>query len=556
VGAIAVLGVVAVIAIAAVGPDDQRLAHDRKLDTRAPGPVQTAAATARASHDPPPEVIRAAREWPLPNRDYANTRATRDAVITAANVGQLGLAWTLPLHGASKWGTAASGPLIADGRILFQDLRSNVTAIDVASGAVRWQHLFDQAAFGPNGPAIGWGKVFAQDGDRHLAALDAHTGRLVWGAVLGGPTGQQQPTAYGGRVLTGIAAGRRARGTGDLLKTYLLGGGSSGFAYGVDAASGAVNWDFQTVEPGFWGDPKVNAGGGIWGTPAIDAASGVAYWSTGNPAPGPGTKDHPNASSRPGPNLYSNTLLAIDTASGKVRWFNQLLPHDLLHHDLQNPPILIDAGGRQLVIASGKMGVVYAVDRATGRLVWKRPVGRHQNDTRTSFPIDRGVIVYPGFWGGLETPGAAADGVLYYQVDDLPTPYTGDAWASKDGAAGVDNLEGRTRYADGTSSMVAIDAATGRVRWTTPLPTVGFGGATVVNDLVFTATYDGTLYALRRADGAIVWRFRAPAGINAWPAVTGDTIVWPAGLGRKPVLLALRLRAPGAATPPPEAVAP
>ena len=98
--------------------------------------------------------------------------------------------------------------------------------------------------------------------------------------------------------------------------------------------------------------------------------------------------------------------------------------------------------------------------------------------------------------------------------------------------------------------MVALDAASGDMLWSTPLPAVGFGAATVVNDLVLTSTYDGVLYALARKDGRVVWRYEAPGGVNAWPAVAGDTIVWPVGLGRRPVLLALRLGSNVPITPP------
>jgi outer membrane protein assembly factor BamB len=114
----------------------------------------------------------------------------------------------------------------------------------------------------------------------------------------------------------------------------------------------------------------------------------------------------------------------------------------------------------------------------------------------------------------------------------------------------VANLEGRVEYAIGTTEVVALDLNTGKILWSTPLPSVSFGAATVVNDLLFTATYDGVIYALARADGSIVWSYQAPGGIIAWPAVAADTLVWPVGLGREPRLLALRLGATGEAAPP------
>jgi outer membrane protein assembly factor BamB len=153
------------------------------------------------------------------------------------------------------------------------------------------------------------------------------------------------------------------------------------------------------------------------------------------------------------------------------------------------------------------------------------------------------VTVYPGFWGGNETPASLADGVLYVLTVNMPTPYTATAWGARDGEHAVHNLEGRTKYADGTSEVDALDVATGKIKWTRKLPAVGFAATTVVNDLVFTATYDGKIYALSRLDGRIVWTYQAPGGIIAWPAVAADTIIWPVGLGRNPMLLALRLGA-------------
>jgi outer membrane protein assembly factor BamB len=538
--------VVSVLAVRALGPDRERFARERKLDTRTTRNLPVAAgAAAPAVPAVPPEVAAAADEWPVANHDYANTRATTSSRIDSTTVRTLGVSWQRELRGASKWGTAATGPLIADGVVYFQDLSSNVFALDADSGALRWKHVVRQKAFGPNGPALGWGKLFVSNGDRHMVALRLENGKPLWRTPLGGPTGQQQPVAFGGYLLTGIAAGRKARGSGRVLKTALLKGGASGFAYALRQDDGRVAWEFQTVTKGFWGNAELNSGAGIWYPPAVDEASGLTYWSTGNPAPAPGTGGHPNGSSRPGPNLYSNTMLALALGTGRLAWHHQVAAHELFHHDFQNPPILAEAGGRKLVVGSGKLGVVYAFDRATGELVWERPVGRHENDHLKRLPEGKVVTVYPGFWGGVETPGAFADGTLYFEVVNMPTPYTATAWQAKDGQTSVENLEGRTEYDKGTSELVALDAATGEIRWTRALPAPGFGGATVVNDLVFTATYDGMIYAVSRADGRIVWRFQAPGGINAWPAVAGDVLVWPVGLGRKPVLLALKLGASG-----------
>jgi outer membrane protein assembly factor BamB len=278
-------------------------------------------------------------------------------------------------------------------------------------------------------------------------------------------------------------------------------------------------------------------------TPGIDTTTGTTFWSTGNPVPAPGTRDFPNAVTRPGPNLYSDTLLALNGRTGKLLWHNQVLPHDIFHHDFQNPPVLFQAGKRKLVIGSGKMGVLYGIDRETGKLVWRTPVGRHLNDNLRRLPLGKIVTVYPGFWGGVETPLALADHTVYALTNNMPTPYTATAWDAKDGTEAVHNLEGRTSYNKGNSELVAVDGVTGRIKWSHKFPRVGFGAVTVINDLVFTATYDGMIYALARSDGHVVWHYQAPGGIVAWPAVAGDMIVWPVGLGRKPVLLALRLGA-------------
>jgi outer membrane protein assembly factor BamB len=160
------------------------------------------------------------------------------------------------------------------------------------------------------------------------------------------------------------------------------------------------------------------------------------------------------------------------------------------------------------------------------------------------------VTVLPGFWGGVESPAATAEGVVYVVAVNLPSPYTADAFGSTDGDKAVSNIEGRIDYATGNSEVVALDINTGDILWSTPFPTISFGAVTVVNDLLFVATYDGVIHALARADGSVVWTHQAPGGIIAWPAVAADSIVWPVGLGREPQVLTLRLGATDSATTP------
>jgi outer membrane protein assembly factor BamB len=250
-------------------------------------------------------------------------------------------------------------------------------------------------------------------------------------------------------------------------------------------------------------------------------------------------------------------MVALDHRTGEMLWYNQVLPHDLFNLDFQISPILatvtIDGQARDIVIGSGKLGRVVGFDRETGATLWDTPIGLHQNDHLQELPLgDETVWVAPGAWGGVETPMAYANGMIYALTANLPTPYNATAYDATNGEDALNRSEGGTLYATGTAEVDAIDATTGEILWTTPFDRVAFGGVTVVNDLLFTATLDGIIYALSREDGSIVWQYQAPGGTNATPAVVGDTIVWPIGIGDSPVVLALRLGA-NAPTPTPPA---
>jgi outer membrane protein assembly factor BamB len=309
-----------------------------------------------------------------------------------------------------------------------------------------------------------------------------------------------------------------------------------GVLHALDEHTGNVLWSFNTVKGGdLWGNPKVNSGGGAWYPPAIDTSTGTTYWGIGNPAPYPGTTAFPNGSSRPGPNLYTDSELAIDGA-GHLKWYRQIRSHDLFDGDFESSPILATAtvGGssRDVVVGAGKGGEVVAFDRQTGEQLWKTPVGLHRNDELTSIPAGKTVTVAPGEFGGVETPMALADGVVFVPVVNVPTDYTASSTIPP-------------HVASGTGELDAIDVNTGRILWCTKLDAPDFGGAVVAGDLVFTSTYSGQLLAFDRASGKRVWSMQAPGGVNSPMSVAGNTLLVPVGLGAHPMLVALTLGATG-----------
>ena len=210
----------------------------------------------------------------------------------------------------------------------------------------------------------------------------------------------------------------------------------------------------------------------------------------------------------------------LDAREGRLLWHDQVTPHDVRDYDFQATPIVVTHAGIDLVLGAGKAGRVIAWDRETRRRRWAAVVGMHRNDVG---PLPRRpVTVCPGLLGGVETPMAYADGRLFVPVVDLC------AWGSAVGRQELTDLD----PSSGRGRLVALDAATGSVLWERRLPSPDFGCATVSNDVVFTSTYDGTVYALSVSDGTILWRATMRAGINACPAVVGDLLLVGAGVRR------------------------
>ena len=201
-------------------------------------------------------------------------------------------------------------------------------------------------------------------------------------------------------------------------------------------------------------------------------------------------------------------MVKLDEKTGKMDWFYQQTPHNIYDWDFQNPPVLVNAGGRDLAIGSGKSGVVVALDAKSGKPVWKRPVGTHNGHDNDPIYAMKGEYskiktgeVFPGQLGGVIAP-LASDGksVFVPIVNHSMTVVSGSEV---------------TESSAGTGELVALDLASGKVEWKKKLPQPAYGAPTVVNDLVFQTTFDGIVYALDTKSGGEVWQATLPAGTNA-----------------------------------------
>ncbi len=507
--------------------------------------------------DIPPEVAGHEQEWPLANHDYSNTRTAVGSKINSGNVKLLHVVWTVPLKGSAEWGGFTGNAVVSGGNVYFEDMQGNTYAVDLKSGQQLWTTEYGNELFGPANVGIGYGRVYTTSRIDRYSALDIKDGRTLWEWVTGASqgTGGFQPVVFGKKVYTATQVAIGGQGQVS-FSNYQA--GASGIAFALDPELGKEIWHWQVVQAGFWGHPEINGGGGLWYPPAIDTSTGTSYWGSGNPAPLGGIKGYPNGSSRPGANLYTESSIAL-SKDGKLLWYNQVTPHDLFNRDLQVSPILakVDINGteKQVVFNSGKGGVVYAFDAANGQMLWKTPIGLHINDTLTEMPTqpkDATVTIAPGAWGGVETPMAFADNTVYALTANTPSIFNATMWDAQNGQEALLRLNANTHLSSGTADLVAMDASTGKMLWDHKFDHVAFGGVTVVNDLVFTATLGGEIYALARSDGHEVWSWQGPGGTNSSPAVVGDTIIWAFGLGDGPEVLALSLSGDEATLPAPE----
>ena len=307
-------------------------------------------------------------------------------------------AWTFRLTGKAAdgvrpYGSLTANPIIENGVVYLQDLDSDVYALALATGKLRWEYRCNQperSGPGPNGVAVADGKVYGLTPTAAFA-LSATTGRRSGSRAVSWA-----------RARAPSASSRRPPTAGLPRQPIRLGPGG-GVLIALNASSGAALWRFNTlVGP----DPGVKAlgvgAGGAWETPLVSGDGSVTY-GIGNPYQTPAA-----AIAHPAAELYTDSDVTLDAATGKLRWYYQGVPNDFKDYDMQTSPISARVGGVPVVIGSGKMGTVYEMNAGTGKLIWKVPVGAHNGHDDDSLQaldhrstLKAPLTILPGSLGGV-----------------------------------------------------------------------------------------------------------------------------------------------------------
>ncbi|NDJ11201.1 MAG: PQQ-dependent dehydrogenase, methanol/ethanol family [Acidobacteriia bacterium] len=450
--------------------------------------------------------------------------------VTKANAGRLQPLWSYQIDKTDKF---EASPIVRGGIMYISEPPSDVTALETRSGKVLWKYRRVYPDNIPTccgrvnrGVAILGDRVYVGTLDAHLVALDASSGNVVWDVEVAdfhkGYTSTVAPMIVKDKVIIGSAGGEF---------------GVRGYLAAYDAKTGKQAWRFWTVpnagEPGSetWTGQSLKTGSATtWVTGSYDAALNTIYWGTGNPGP------DWNGKSRLGDNLYSDSLIALDADTGKLKWHFQFTPHDLLDLDATQTPILIDANWkgqpRKLVLFANRNCFYYVLDRVTGeyllgksyvRQTWAEPnlsdKGKATWRANTQ-PTEQGTLVYPNSPGATnyQAPAYSPNTKLHYVMtrDEGGVFYSGDDTYKQ----GSWFLAGRfisKPGEDATGGVKAMDPMTGTPKWTFETGPSWSGVLATAGGLVFTAMADGDMIALDDATGKLLWRYPMGGKVNADP---------------------------------------
>ena len=492
---------------------------------------------AHAAHEP--------QNWLMYSGTYMSQRYSTLDQIAPANVKALEQKWVFQAESLQKFETT---PLVLDGIMYLTQPPNDVVALDARTGRIFWIYQHKPAPESKpccgavnRGLAILGDTLFMATIDARLIAIDARNGKPLWNTKVAdhdaGYTMTLAPLVVKDKVVVGVAGGEY---------------GIRGFLAAYDARTGKEAWRFYTIpapgEPGHdtWpaGDSWSHGGGSIWLTGSFDPELNLTYWGIGNPGP------DWNASQRQGDNLYSDSVVALDPDTGKLKWHFQFTPHDPYDYDSVQVPLLADASWdgrvRKLMLWANRNGFFYALDRTNGEFLSGHPFvkvnwasGLDDRGRPLATPPPVGTPVYPGVQGGTNwySPSYSPRTGLFYVSawEDYATIFVSEA---VDYSPGQRYLGGRPTSpipgapnpglrgapinnwteATGHGSVMALDIRTGQKKWKFDMTDVTDAGIlTTASDLLFTGGREGYFHALDAKTGALLWKASVGGPVAAAP---------------------------------------
>jgi alcohol dehydrogenase (cytochrome c) len=483
--------------------------------------------------------------WLTYSGSYASQRYSSLHQVDAANVKNLELKWVFQAQSLQKFETT---PLVVDGIMYLTQPPNDVVALDARTGRAFWvYHYAPSPAARPccgivnRGVAILGDSLFMATVDAHLVAIDAKNGHALWNVQLAeaaaGYAMTLAPLVVKDRVIVGVAGGEF---------------GVRGFIAAYEAGTGRQAWRFDTIpkpdDPGHdsWrGGDWEHGSAAVWLTGSYDPDLNLTYWGTGNPGP------DWNPDQRPGDNLYSDSVLALDADTGKLKWYFQFTPHDPYDYDSVQIPVLVNANWngspRRLMLWGNRNGFFYVLDRVTGKFLAGRPFvkvnwtsGLNADGRPIPTPQPPGAPTYPGIQGGTNwySPSYSPRTGLFYVStwEEYATIFTGVNADYKEGLRytggantspipGAENPAGARQgpvntYTEalGRGAVVALDPETGKKKWKFDMHDVNTSGIlTTASDLLFVGGREGYFQALDARTGALLWKENLGGEIVAGP---------------------------------------
>lgn len=457
-------------------------------------------------------------DWLTYNGNYSGNRYSELRQIDTSNVSSLKLRWIFPI----QYFGLETTPLAAGG-VLYVTGPNQVFALDALTGSPIWHYsrpvssgMVGDAQLGTNrGVAILRDKVFFVTDNAHLLALQRANGKLLWDVSLGGEHqnygGTLAPLVVDDMVIVGVSGADE---------------GIRGFVAAFRANTGALVWRYWTVprngEPGVetWklGESLIG-GGSTWLTGSYDAPTDTLYWSSGNPYPDGDDRG------RPGDNLYTNCILALDAKTGRLKWHYQFTPHDLKDRDATEPNVLIDTvykgQPRKLLFHADRNGFFYVLDRTNGELLLAKPFLRRVDWAAKIGPDGRPVVINPR---GCPSDAANWDSTAFSPETRLYYFMTLEECTGKP-----------TGYPDQTGQrfLRAVNIETGDIVGEIPQPgparaKTWSGVLATAGGLVFYGQPNGGFAAVDQRDGKTLWQFPTNVRMKASPmtfSVSGNQYV-------------------------------